>query len=133
MTPVKFKTPSKISINATQNSIDNPSLGGITTPKIIIADPTKKMVSVCPNPHSSPIAAERRTDPCRLTMVDTATTWSGSVEWRIPRNNPSNTTVTNGTSLSGEISPCLNPTDPIADNVMPAPNTTINADDKSGR
>jgi hypothetical protein len=43
--------------------MDNPSRGGITTPKIIMADPTKKMVRVCPNPQSNPMTAELRIDP----------------------------------------------------------------------
>ena len=102
MTPVRFSTPSRISIKATQNSIDSPRRGGMTTPKIIIADPTRKIVSVCPRPHSNPIVAELLTDFWRLTMVVTASTWSGSVECRIPRNNPSKITVTKGTSLSLE-------------------------------
>ena len=72
--PVKFNAPSKTSMRATQNYIDSPRRGGITTPKIMIADPTRKMVSVCPRPHNKPIIAELPIDCCRLTIVDTATT-----------------------------------------------------------
>ena len=68
ITPVKFSRPSKISISATQNSIDRPRRGGITTPKIIIADPTKKMVNVWPR---SPEQADgRRASDRTLTAHD---------------------------------------------------------------
>src|SRR5580700_12351457 len=77
MTPVRFSTPKRTSIKATQNSIDSPTRGGITTPKRMIADPTRKIVSVCPSPHSNPIVAELLIEPWRLTIVETATTWSG--------------------------------------------------------
>ena len=72
--PVRFNIPRSISIRATQNSIDSPSRGGITTPKIMIADPTRKIVTVCPSPHNRPMMAELLIDCWRLTMVDTATT-----------------------------------------------------------
>jgi hypothetical protein len=57
VSPVRFKIPSKINISPTDNSIVSPSRGGMTTPKRIIAEPTRKIVMVCPNPHSTPIKA----------------------------------------------------------------------------
>ncbi len=76
-------------------------------------------------------------DPWRLTMVDTATTWSGSVEWRIPRNNPRRITVTKGTRLLSERKPlaavCQMGADDRAEAAIPAPNITMNADDNKGR
>ena len=76
-------------MRATENSIDRPMRGGITTPKTIMAAPTRKIVSVWPSPHIIPISAALRTLICLLTNVDTATTWSGSVECLIPRISPS--------------------------------------------
>ncbi len=55
---------------ATQNSIDSPRRGGITTPKTIIAQPTRKIVRVCPKPHSNPMVAELLMDPWRTTIVE---------------------------------------------------------------
>ena len=59
---------------ATENSIDNPILGGIATLKRIITEPTTPIVSVCPTPQSAPIIAASRILRCWLTMVVTATT-----------------------------------------------------------
>ena len=39
-------------------------------------------------PQKMPVNAARLTLFWRLTMVDTAITWSGSVAWRMPRKNP---------------------------------------------
>ena len=73
-TPVRFKTPRKMSMNPTDNSMLSPSRGGMLSLKSIIAEPTAKMVSVCPTPQSAPIIAAWRTVRSRLTMVVTATT-----------------------------------------------------------
>ena len=46
----------------------------MVSPKRMIADPTRKMVMVWPNPQSIPITAPCFTDLSRLTIVETATT-----------------------------------------------------------
>src|ERR1700748_2763091 len=58
-TPVRFRMPRRISIRATENSIQRPTLGGIARPNRMIAEPTTKIVSECPTPpqhadHGSP-------------------------------------------------------------------------------
>ena len=72
----------------TDNSMLNPSRGGITIPNRMIAAPTTKIVNVCPVPQNTPIHAAFEILRSRLTMVVTAITWSGSVAWRMPRKNP---------------------------------------------
>ena len=54
----------------------------------VIAVPTAKIVTVCPNPQKAPIRAARASFGWRVTIVETAMTWSGSVACRIPRKNP---------------------------------------------
>ena len=84
-----FISPSKISISPTDSSMLNPTRAGMTRPKRMMALPTAKIVSVCPMPQYTPTMAELARLRCRLTMVVTAMTWSGSVACRIPRKNPS--------------------------------------------
>ena len=71
---------------ATAISMERPRRGGMVSLKRMMAAPTMKMVMVWPKPHIMPMTAPWRTERSRLTMVETATTWSGSVEWRMPRN-----------------------------------------------
>src|SRR5215467_11071600 len=54
----------------------------------MMAVPTTKIVSVCPTLQKIPVQAARLILFCRLTMVVTAITWSGSVACRMPRKNP---------------------------------------------
>ena len=46
----------------------------MTTPKRMIAEPTTKIVSVWPRPHTLPMSAAWRMLRCLLTIVETATT-----------------------------------------------------------
>jgi hypothetical protein len=75
-------------MSATQNSIANPTRGGITRLNRMIAPPTANTVKVWPSPHSTPIEAALRTLPCRDTIVLTAMTWSASVACSMPSRNP---------------------------------------------
>jgi hypothetical protein len=63
-----------MSMTATLNSMDNPTRGGISTPKRMISEPTMKMVIVCPIPQTEPMKAALRMLRCLLTMVEMATT-----------------------------------------------------------
>jgi hypothetical protein len=67
----------------------------IVSLKRMIAPPTSRIVAVCPAPQSAPTAAARPTDRDRVTIVETATTWSGSAAWRTPRRKPSPSTARN--------------------------------------
>src|SRR6266581_3599163 len=64
---------------ATAISMVRPSRGGMTMLNRMIAAPTTTMVSVCPIPQRIPIRSAARSVRCRVTMVLTAMTWSGSV------------------------------------------------------
>src|SRR5713101_7857057 len=88
VSPARLRIPSRISISATENSIARPIRGGITTPKTMITPPTRVMVTVWPMPHRLPIRAALQAVRCRLTIVATAMTWSGSIACRIPRSSP---------------------------------------------
>jgi hypothetical protein len=55
----------------------------------MIAQPTTRIVTVCPRPHNAPMAVEAQMRRSRATIVVTATTWSASVAWRIPSSRPS--------------------------------------------
>ena len=59
---------------------------------MMITPPTTMMVTVCPMPHKLPIRAAPQALRCRLTIVDTAITWSASVACRMPRRKPSTIT-----------------------------------------
>src|SRR5882762_545618 len=86
--PVRFSTPRRISISPTQNSMVSPTRAGMASPNNIIAAPTARIVSVWPRPHKIPMKAALAIERSRLTMVETAMTWSGSVAWRIPKKKP---------------------------------------------
>ena len=47
-----------------------------------------KIVIVWPMPHRTPMMPACPMLRWRLTIVETAITWSGSVAWRMPRRNP---------------------------------------------
>src|SRR5258708_6432594 len=66
----------------------SPTRAGIANPNKIMAAPTARIVSVWPKPHKTPIHAALAMERSRLTMVETAMTWSGSVACRIPRKKP---------------------------------------------
>ena len=83
-----FIAPKTMSIRPTESSIESPIRAGITTSNRMMAEPTTKMVRVCPMPQKMPVRAAFSRLRWRLTIVVTATTWSGSVAWRIPRKNP---------------------------------------------
>src|SRR4051812_33837413 len=72
----------------TDSSMVRPMRGEITRLNRKIAAPTARMVRVWQSPHMAPIMAEWRTLRSRLTIVETAATWSASVAWRMPRKNP---------------------------------------------
>src|SRR5712664_3502776 len=86
--PVRLSTPSRISIRPTENSMVRPTRTGIAKPNKIMAAPTATMVSVWPQPQRIPMRPALAIERSRLTIVDTAITWSGSVACRIPRKNP---------------------------------------------
>ena len=65
-----------------------PTRTGIAKPNKIMAAPTATMVNVWPQPQRIPIRPALAIERSRLTIVDTAITWSGSVACRIPRKNP---------------------------------------------
>src|ERR1700693_1865164 len=88
MAPVRFNTPSRISINPTENSMVRPTRTGMAIPKRIMAAPTATMVMVWPQPQRMPMSAAFGMERSRLTIVETAMTWSGSVAWRMPSRNP---------------------------------------------
>ena len=58
----------------THSSMVRPRRGGMTTPKRMMAEPTRKIVMVWPTPQSAPITAAWRMLRWRLTMVVTAIT-----------------------------------------------------------
>src|SRR5438445_9444376 len=60
----------------------------MTNPNRMMAAPTIKIVIVWPTPQRTPIHPARESVFSRLIIVDTATTWSGSVACRMPRKNP---------------------------------------------
>ena len=64
---------------ATDISRDKPSLALKASLKAMMAPPTVRSVMVWPTPHTAPIPAALITDLSRLTIVVTATMWSGSV------------------------------------------------------
>ena len=66
-------------MSATANSIARPRRGGMTTSKRMIAPPTTVTVTVWPMPHRPPMRPALHSVRSRLTMVATATTWSGSI------------------------------------------------------
>ena len=74
ITPVRFSTPSRISIRPTANSMARPMRGGMTTLNRMMAAPTQKIVMVWPMPHRSPMTPACRMLRWRLTMVETAMT-----------------------------------------------------------
>ena len=61
-------------MQATDNSMVRPSAGGIVSLSRMIAEPTTRMVTVCPSPHRAPMIAACSIVRSRLTMVVTATT-----------------------------------------------------------
>jgi len=73
---------------ATPNSSPNPTRGGTTSRNAMIVPPSRKTVSECPIPHSTPTRAARATDRSRATIAVTATTWSASVACLSPRSAP---------------------------------------------
>src|SRR5437867_2921589 len=75
-------------MSATVISMVRPRAGGITTLPRMMTPPTRTMVSVWPTPHRTPMTMPPRSVCCRVTIVLTAITWSGSVAWRIPRKKP---------------------------------------------
>ena len=79
-----------------------------------------------------PIKPAWRILRCLLTMVETATTWSGSVEWRMPSNKPRPPTKRNGPSLSLLRLWKSMPVVRKARTAMPAPRTVMNAAEATG-
>src|SRR5256885_4986375 len=66
----------------------SPARAGMASTKRIMAAPTKRIVMVWPIPHRTPTSADFPIERSRLTMVETAMTWSGSVACRMPRRKP---------------------------------------------
>ena len=83
-----FIAPRTISMSPTESSMESPIRAGITTSNRMMAEPTTNIVRVWPIPQKMPVSAAFSRLRWRLTIVVTATTWSGSVAWRIPRKNP---------------------------------------------
>src|SRR5580658_8611672 len=91
----------------TANSMARPMRGGIARLNKMIAAPTNRIVMVWPTPHRIPIRPACRMLRCRLTMVVTAMTWSGSVAWRMPSRNPTPITVSKFTICAIKAEPEL--------------------------
>ena len=103
--PRRFTQPSRTSMRPTENSIERPMRGGMTRVKTMMPTPTAKMVMVWPAPQRAPIQAAVRMRRSRLTMVETATTWSASVACRMPRTKPRTRIESRLNVVEGDASP----------------------------
>ena len=85
----------------TATSSQSPTCFGIEILSSKTAIPTTRSEAVWPSPQNVPIRDERATLLCSLTIVDTATMWSGSSACRSPYTNPRLSTATVLASIDG--------------------------------
>ena len=84
----------------TANSNNSAIRSGIVNRRAIMTIPIINSVVVCPKPQEIPTQNDRSGFLYSLTMVDTATTWSGSSECLDPKSIPSTKAASKPSSAS---------------------------------
>ena len=75
-------------MTATASSIHNAIPLGMLSFSPMTAMPARNSDAVCPSPQDVPTSVERAILRDWLTIVETATMWSGSKAWRKPSAKP---------------------------------------------